>query len=155
MGTHHRDINNLERPRLHGPKQPMEQDRVQHRAQDVLRLQPVEDLSARASANPVLGLSPLSSSLPLCLSFSCPVACAFSFPAPNPLPSPHSFAPRSSPEYQARRDAGAYQVDRDDGVPGVHPVSVNIKSQSQSQSQSKSKSVQASKSLSMRFDVSR
>ena len=64
MGTHHRDIDDLERPRLHGPKQPMEQDRVQHRAQDVLRLQPVEDLSARASANRVLGLSPLPASLP-------------------------------------------------------------------------------------------
>ena len=63
MGTHHRNIDDLERQRLHGPKQPMEQDRVQHRAQDVLRLQPVEDLSARASAN-------LSSSLSLFLSVS-------------------------------------------------------------------------------------
>ena len=62
--------------------------------------------------------------LPLCLSFS---HARSHTPLPNPLPHPRSFAPPSSPEYQARRDAGAYQVDRDDGVPGVHPVSVDIK----------------------------
>lgn len=48
--TYHRHVEHLERLRLDGPEQPMEQDRMQHRAQDVLCLQPVEDLSAHASA---------------------------------------------------------------------------------------------------------
>ena len=44
--THHGHVQDLERARVHDPEQPVEQHRVQHRAQDVLRLLPVEHLPA-------------------------------------------------------------------------------------------------------------